>query len=239
MKHKKIVEQKHITNTYNPDKPFKCEHCQKQFATKGSLTKHMLYHSKDMPFRCENCNKGFHIKQGLDRHMMTHTREKPFKCNHCSHSFIQKSDLVNHLRVHTGERPFSCSKCDKSFKRKFDCKKHELQCIDFLSHRQKLTKSSSDATEDMEYIEVGDDETEEKYCIVDDKDPISNKEKNDAEGFEDNSKQIELHNEVHFEVVKPLYSYSQLIVQAINQKEEKELDLAGICQFLSILINRY
>ncbi|XP_045181742.1 myoneurin-like isoform X11 [Mercenaria mercenaria] len=50
-------------------------------------------------YKCdyENCNRFFATKQNIKRHLKTHTGEKPYKCNFCEHRTARKDHLKLHL----------------------------------------------------------------------------------------------------------------------------------------------
>uniref|UniRef100_A0A8C5GQP8 Zinc finger protein 883-like n=1 Tax=Gouania willdenowi TaxID=441366 RepID=A0A8C5GQP8_GOUWI len=111
------------------DKPFSCPACDRCYAHKRSLLKHIKGHSEkkspsektsdsqpvEKTFSCNICGQSFNREPHLTTHMRVHTGEKPFSCNQCGKSFSQQSNLTTHVRVHTGEKPFSCDVCGKSF----------------------------------------------------------------------------------------------------------------------------
>nr|CAD7263538.1 unnamed protein product [Timema shepardi] len=76
----------------------KCQFCERKFATRQRLKKHVRTHSGERPHLCEVCCRGFSSKSHLERHKLTHTEENRFYCNYCNYSFIQKETKpVAHL----------------------------------------------------------------------------------------------------------------------------------------------
>lgn len=97
-------------------KDHKCKVCQKTFAIKSSLKKHLVTHKKRKKFTCEVCGRVYAQKSHLTYHMITHTAVKNFVCEKCGKRF----GSMLHLRRHTHARSkdFQCEFCYRSFTRK-------------------------------------------------------------------------------------------------------------------------
>ena len=57
---------------------------------------------QEKSYLCTQCNKMFARKSDLGRHLRTHTGEKPYSCSHCEKMFSQNSSLQRHKKIHTG-----------------------------------------------------------------------------------------------------------------------------------------
>lgn len=55
----------------NPEKPYKCGVCSKQFTSSVNLSNHMRVHGGEKLFECQNCGKTFTHAAGLNRHKKT------------------------------------------------------------------------------------------------------------------------------------------------------------------------
>ncbi len=103
-----------------------CTLCNKSYANKAGLTKHIKHqHQKLERFCCPLCDQTFTYNASRTKHInVVHNKSKPFPCEMCNKSFISKSDLTRHARSHTGDKPFSCTLCEKSFPQKAHLVRH-------------------------------------------------------------------------------------------------------------------
>ena len=78
------------------------------------------------PFSCQYCNKSFANKCKMKRHVdCVHFKVKPFSCQYCEKSFGQKQSCrIHENAVHLKIKSFSCQHCDKSFGLKYNMKEH-------------------------------------------------------------------------------------------------------------------
>ena len=73
-----------------------------------------------------DCNKTFAKKGYLRRHMMTHTNVRIFKCNfeRCDNKFNRSDTLLRHRRAHAQTALFECPECHKNFSRPDNLARH-------------------------------------------------------------------------------------------------------------------
>ncbi|XP_065582450.1 zinc finger protein 260-like isoform X3 [Artemia franciscana] len=108
-----------------PDKPFRCDFCNKGFSRKGYLTSHITrVHKKKRKFACNLCDARFVTSPHLKRHIKTHTGEKSFKCSECQRAFAVKENLLSHMTIHTQEKRHVCIICDAKFLRNRHLNRH-------------------------------------------------------------------------------------------------------------------
>ncbi|XP_064553594.1 gastrula zinc finger protein XlCGF7.1-like isoform X2 [Drosophila montana] len=109
------------------EKPFKCAHCPKDFATSSNLKVHLTRtHSGDRerPFLCPNCPKSFATNDNLQKHIRRHSSERNLNCPHCPKAFATKDNLQKHIRRHSSERNLICPHCPKAFATNDNLQKH-------------------------------------------------------------------------------------------------------------------
>lgn len=135
-------------------KTFQCVPCEKSFATKQNLARHMLTHTGVKPYQCDICEKSFFQKSNLNTHYLTHTNKKSYQCAICDKSFVTKQSITyHHISLHGGEKRHQCKVCNKSFVQKSNLTNHILthsgekpyqcHCGKLFSQRYHLTRHVS------------------------------------------------------------------------------------------------
>ena len=99
-----------------------CNICGK-LVNRKNILKHIDSHGPKK-FRCDICDKRFATKDYLSHHEKTHRKPQDFECHLCSSVFTMKSSLKKHvLRVHEMQR-FHCPYCNKDYTKKDYVLKH-------------------------------------------------------------------------------------------------------------------
>ena len=137
----------HVEAVHEGKKPYQCDFCQKAFARKPCLKKHMkkcnvsagMPEKLGMPATADMLEiEGMPEKAGMPKkagmpemHEMTdhmsslHEENMNFACNLCGTVCVNKSKLKVHVEaVHEGKKPYQCDFCEKAFSRKFGLQKH-------------------------------------------------------------------------------------------------------------------
>ncbi|XP_058449179.1 uncharacterized protein LOC131429149 [Malaya genurostris] len=139
-------------------KRFQCEMCDKRFAIRSCLAKHILiaHENKQMPKTkpCPLCPKMFSSRQKLNIHIDVHQNNRKYKCRFCEKSFVQKSNCISHEKIHTGERPHACRYCAATFISSSGKKKHE--------------KTHPEANMKEEIVSTSQDYSQEGNCELED-----------------------------------------------------------------------
>lgn len=138
---------------YSKSHTYECPDCKKTFRTKHHLSNHMRRHL-NIRYHCtrSGCNKSFAMKFSLHKHLEEHEGEARYVCPQCGHisitydthnyhvrrhagrkflctdcgqTFVQSSHLKAHMWKHTGLKVFKCDKCTNSYTSIGSLKKHK------------------------------------------------------------------------------------------------------------------
>lgn len=112
---------------YATPKTWECDVCNKKYSSKNLLDEHLNMHTGARPHKCLHCDKDFASKYTLSAHQKTHdNRPRPFKCSTCSKSFYSGQNLMQHEKTHLGIKPHQCEKCDKCFSTQHNLEVHKI-----------------------------------------------------------------------------------------------------------------
>ncbi|KAL2308309.1 hypothetical protein Nmel_001323 [Mimus melanotis] len=85
----------HILHVHEKHRPHKA------FTASSILRTHIRQHSGEKPFKCKHCGKAFASHAAHDSHVRrTHSRDKGCTCSHCGQHFPQQDDYDFHVKIH-------------------------------------------------------------------------------------------------------------------------------------------
>ena len=74
----------------------------------------MRRHTGEKPFTCKECDKKFADKSDLKKHLNVHTGEKNFTCKVCNKSVKSLNSWKIHSRIHTGNKIIKTNRFENS-----------------------------------------------------------------------------------------------------------------------------
>ncbi|XP_061725965.1 gastrula zinc finger protein XlCGF57.1-like [Cydia pomonella] len=105
----------HSKDSHEGIKPYNCNICNKRFAHRRGLYRHVKVTHNKKRFQCEECNKLFTDASYLNKHKLLHRGEMPYNCDICKAKFKSKYILISHMGRHTGQMHYSCKYCSLKF----------------------------------------------------------------------------------------------------------------------------
>lgn len=113
--------------SHQPERPFKCNLCDKAYRKRYELKAHRATHLEESPHVCHICNKSFKRKLNLAVHIRIHDSNNRVPCRHCGELFVE-GYIKKHELTHTIERPYTCEICQKPIFRKWYYNVHRKEC---------------------------------------------------------------------------------------------------------------
>ncbi|XP_058056646.1 oocyte zinc finger protein XlCOF6-like [Anopheles bellator] len=124
----------------DPNQRFHCQHCDKHFASKASLSGHVSRAHRQAArllreynetqaapknsFPCDLCSKIFTRRSSLNVHKtILHAGIREHTCHVCNRAFGKEDSLKTHLALHTGKL-HRCKLCGRSFAKASLLRKH-------------------------------------------------------------------------------------------------------------------
>lgn len=82
------------------------------YSSRNLLEEHINTHTGVRPYVCESCGKDFASKYTYKAHIKTHeVRPRPYECSQCSKTFLSQQNLNQHERTHNGVKEYICHQC--------------------------------------------------------------------------------------------------------------------------------
>ncbi|XP_075155324.1 uncharacterized protein LOC142228712 isoform X2 [Haematobia irritans] len=101
-----------------------CDICNKKFTSELAAKEHKYIHTDESPYLCPTCGKGFKYSSSLRKHVDTHNEEKKYECPCCDTRFKTRESLSIHKKIHLSEKPYKCGKCGLRFSKTYQLKNH-------------------------------------------------------------------------------------------------------------------
>lgn len=113
---KRFAQRKNLMKHLYKHTSTSCEYCPEKFATLRDLQQHSQRTHKDelILHQCDRCPRKFVLNAQLRIHLHSHNTSQRYNCNVCNDTFATEMQLKGHIRsVHT---QYLCSECGKTFK---------------------------------------------------------------------------------------------------------------------------
>ncbi|KAF5893612.1 zinc finger and BTB domain-containing protein 41, partial [Clarias magur] len=134
-----VHKKKHTGDAPVQRKDHKCPFCNKPYASRKTLSKHVkrfhpdhiaefqnMRKRKSEGWKCDICHKSFTRRPHLEEHMILHSQHRPFKCGYCDDYFKSRFARLKHQeKYHLG--PFPCDICGRQFNDTGNRKRH-IEC---------------------------------------------------------------------------------------------------------------
>jgi len=91
-----------------------CHICDYATNKKYNLTSHLYVHAIGDRFKCDECDKDFASKNHLQQHIKTHS-SYAHKCNQCGKMYNTVKNMKEHIKVMHSEKRLECDECEKLF----------------------------------------------------------------------------------------------------------------------------
>ena len=152
----------HMKACHNGLKPYKCQHCDREFGQYNNLRRHLRVH-REKQFKCSLCDREFNEEFYLKMHMSTHTGRRIYSCGVCNAGFPSSQELKLHVKTHSPSQLHTCDVCAKSFSKACVLRQHKKGhsgerphkcelCLKTFIHRHHLTMHLRSHTEQKLFI---------------------------------------------------------------------------------------
>ena len=104
---REIIEEASSSLKMSPSKSLKCNHCDREFATK-ILKEHQKHYLGS--FRCNLCSHTCSSETLLKKHTLyRHSDNRPYESEFCITSLKSRYDLKKYLYIHDDQESYKCS----------------------------------------------------------------------------------------------------------------------------------
>ena len=128
-----------IRNTQQASNPFKitkltfqvCEFCERNFADKSELKRHVESMHKKETFSCSECNYETNSQRNVNRNTeRVHVKAQQSKemfCTQCTYNTNIKRNLTRHTTAVHSSKSLKCYRCQEQFKTNISLDRHVIR----------------------------------------------------------------------------------------------------------------
>ena len=182
-KHFKSVKRyrEHYKLIHDPNNPFKCNICGKNYKNEAILEHHKLSHNR--PYACRFCKKGFVQLLSCKLHERSQHKQAEQNvpdltgdvCPVCNKRYKNNKAMLVHFTVHSLDDKFECPHCDKKFKLEKHLQSHLVvhaerslpcpKCDKMFKHEKNLKIHMNSHEKPFECNECGSRFAHERYLL--------------------------------------------------------------------------
>lgn len=140
---------------HNPDKPYKCPHCDYRGCERSDITKHVLIHVQPQ-HTCDVCGKSFRHIKNKELHLKRHRGQRDYKCVFCEFYGYTYTDIRKHQeRKHAGSRTLVCDRCCMTFRSEHLLQVHQqIECQPIGASDSEINEVA-DSSDVLRYVTDG------------------------------------------------------------------------------------
>lgn len=109
----KFEVHKNTKHKTDDTKSYKCNLCEKSFASLEYLKRHQVFHSDEYRYKCSVCDQKFKWMTSFQIHQTIHVQKKTMvECSQCYKRFFNQRTLERHLQIHKNVK-YKCMLCER------------------------------------------------------------------------------------------------------------------------------